>query len=125
MCLQLIFNNSGEPFAQLLISDLSFPWVTRKFADCLEDHGLVQLITQPSNGLDWFITNNDSLIIKTQVIPGIRGHDALFVEGNIKATTDKQKRRMVPLYRKTDWDGVKEHMSKYVDSVVHSTVIYQ
>ena len=32
---------------------------------------------------------------------------------------------MVPLYRKTDWDGVKEHMSKYVDSVVHSTVIYQ
>ena len=65
MCLQLIFTNSGEPFAQLLISDLSFPWVTRKYADCLEDHGLVQLITHPTNVLDWFITNNDSLIIKT------------------------------------------------------------
>ena len=32
---------------------------------------------------------------------------------------------MVPLHRKADWDGLKEHMSKYVDSVVHSTVINQ
>ena len=28
---------------------------------------------------------------------------------------------MVPLCRKAHWDGLKEHMSKYVDSVVHST----
>ena len=27
---------------------------------------------------------------------------------------------MVPLYRKADWDGLKEHMSKYLDSIVHS-----
>ena len=45
----------------------------------------------------------------------------MFVEGNIKATSNKQKRRMVPLYRRADWDGLKEHMSKYVDSVEHST----
>ena len=28
---------------------------------------------------------------------------------------------MVPLCRKAHWDGLKEHKSKYVDSVVHST----
>ena len=28
---------------------------------------------------------------------------------------------MVPLYGKVDWRGLKEHMPKYVDSVVHST----
>ena len=28
---------------------------------------------------------------------------------------------MVPLYRKVDWGGLKEHMPKYVDFVVHST----
>ena len=95
--------------------------LTRKFADCLDDHGLVQLITNPTNVLGLFITNNDSLIIKTQVIPGIRGHDAVFVEGNITATINKQIRRMVPLYKKADWDSLKEHMSKYVDSVAHST----
>jgi len=59
------------------------------------------------NVLDFFITNN-SLIIKTQVIRGISDHDAVFVDGmNIKATPNKQKRGMVPLYRKTDWDALK------------------
>ena len=59
------------------------------------------------NVLDFFITNN-SLIIKTQVIGGISDHDAVFVEGiNITATLKKQKRRMVALYRKTDWDALK------------------
>ena len=52
------------------------------------------------NVLDLFITNN-SLIIKTQVIQGISDHEAVFFEGiNIKATLNKQKRRMVALYRK-------------------------
>ena len=59
------------------------------------------------NVLDLFI-NNDSLIIKTQVIRGISDHDAVFVEGiNIKTTLNKQKRRMVAFYRKTDWDALK------------------
>ena len=59
------------------------------------------------NVLDFFITNNN-LIIKTQVIRGISDHDAVFVEGiNITATLNKQKRRMVALYRKTDWDALK------------------
>ena len=59
------------------------------------------------NVLDFFVTNN-SLIIKTQVIRGISDHDAVFVEGiNITATLKKQKRRMVALYRKTDWDALK------------------
>ena len=102
-----------------------FPESTRKFSDCL-NHGLVQLINNPTwgkNVLDLFIINNDSLIIKTQVVQGtcISNHDAVFVEGNIKAAINKQKCRMVPLYRKVDWDGLKEHMLKYVDFVVHST----
>ena len=67
-----------------------------------------------------FISNNDSVIIKTQAIPGFSDHNAVFFEGNIKVTINKQIRRMVPLYRKADWDGLKEHMSKYLDSIVHS-----
>ena len=59
------------------------------------------------NVLDLFITN-DSLIIKTQVNRGISGHDAVFVEGiNMETTLNEQKRRMVALYRKTDWDALK------------------
>ena len=92
--------------------------------DCLDDHGSVHLPTNHTRGknvLDLFISYNYSLIIKIQVIPGIGDHEAVFVKSNIKATINKQKRRMVPLYRKADWDGLKEHLSRYVNSVVHST----
>ena len=80
-----------------------FPELTRKFADCLDDHGWVQLITNPTRGknvVDLFITFNDSLIIKTQVIPGISDHDAVFVEGNIKATITKQNAGWFPCIEK-------------------------
>ena len=102
-----------------------FPELTRKFSDCL-NHGVVQLINNPTwgrNVLDLFIINDNSLIIKTEVVQGtcISDHDAVFVEGNIKAAINKQKCRMVPLYREADWDGLTEHMLKYVDSVVYST----
>ena len=36
-------------------------------------------------------------MIKTQVIPGYSDHDAVFVEGNIKVTINKQICGMVPL----------------------------
>ena len=64
-----------------------------------------------------FITNNDSLIIKTHVIPGISDHDAVFVEGiNIKATINKQNSRMVPLCRIADWDALNNtFLNNYVE----------
>ena len=50
--------------------------------------------------LDLFLTNG-SRTIKTRVIRGIIDHDAVFVEGiNIKATLNKQKRRMFPCIEK-------------------------
>ena len=69
-----------------------FPELTQKFVNCLDDHGLVQLITNPTQGknvLDLFITNNDSVIVKTQVVQGISNHDAVFVEGT--AVISKQQ----------------------------------
>ena len=72
------------------------PWIWLE----AHDHGLVQLITNPTQGknvLDLFISNDDSVIIKTQVIPGFSDHNAVFVEGDIKLTINKQIRRMVPV----------------------------
>ena len=43
------------------------------------------------NVLELFIlTKNDSLIIKTEVIPGYSDHDAVFVEGNIIESNNQQ-----------------------------------
>ena len=97
--------------AQLPISNVSFRranlkagWLSwRSWLSLTYNQSCVGVI----NVLDFFITNNN-LIIKTQVIRGISDHDAVFVEGiNITATLKKQKRRMVALHRKTDWDALK------------------
>ena len=104
--------------AQLPILNVSFPWVNLKIR-WLSWRSRLSLTYNQSyvlviNVSDLFITN-DSLIIKTWVIRGIIDHDAVFVEGiNIKATLNKQKCRMVPLYKKADWDALK-------NSVVYST----
>ena len=90
--------------------------LARKFVDCLEDHGLAQLITKPTRGkkvLDF--------INKTLVIPGISDHDVVYVEGNISPITNDQKCILIPLYKKADWEGLREHMYKFVDYFVHST----
>ena len=99
----------------LLIFNVLFPWANLKICwlswrSWLSlTYNVYQSYVGVINVLDLFITTcNDSLIIKTLVIRGIRDHDAVFVEGvNIKATLNKQKHRMVSLYRKTDWDAWK------------------
>ena len=91
---------------------MSFPWANLKIC-WLSSQSWLSLTYNQSyvgviNVLDFITTCNDSLIIKSRVIQGIIDHDAVFVEGiNIKATLNKQKRRMVPLYRKTEWDALK------------------
>ena len=116
---QIVCNTSSRKYLdsrrheQLPISNVSFPWANPKIRWLSWRSWLSLHVTYNQsyvglfNVLDLFITNG-SLTIKTRVIRGIIDHDAVFVEGiNIKATLNKQKRRMVPLYRKTDWDALK------------------
>ena len=81
-----------------------FPEITRKFSDCL-NHGVVQLINNPTwgkNVLDLFIINDNSLIIKTEIVQGtcISDHDAVFVEGNIKAAINNKNAGWFPCIEK-------------------------
>ena len=92
--------------AQLPISNVSFPWANLKIRWLSWRSWLSLHVTYNQsyvglfNVLDLFITNG-SLTIKTRVIRGIIDHDAVFVEGiNIKATLNKQKRRMFPCIEK-------------------------
>ena len=55
------------------------------------------------------------------LIPGINDHDAVYVEGNINPITNKQKRILIPLYKKADWEGFRKHMPKFADYFVHSS----
>ena len=106
-----------------LLPNCRYPELTRKFVNCLGDYGLAQLVKEPTRGnnvLDLFITNIESLITKTHVIPGISDHDAVFVEGNISPIINKQRQRLIPLYNQGDWDGLRAHMSNFADRFVSS-----
>jgi hypothetical protein len=74
------------------------------------------MVTDPTrerNILDLFIVNNITLIKKVQVLPGISDHEAVLVEGDITPIINKQPKRQVPLYKKADWEQLKEHVRDF------------
>ena len=93
-----------------------FPLLHQDFLDCLAEYGLQQMVKEPTreeNILDLFITNNISKVNKVQVIPGISDHDAVLVEGDLSPASNKQQKRQVPMYKKAQWNALKEHVKQF------------
>jgi hypothetical protein len=90
-----------------------YPDLHQRFGDILDDTALTQVVTEPTRGentLDLMITNNPSIITKTQVIPGISDHDIPLLEVDLNPVKLKQKPRNIPLYKKANWEALDEHM---------------
>ncbi|VDI45583.1 Hypothetical predicted protein [Mytilus galloprovincialis] len=86
-----------------------------KFGDILDDNGLVQLVEEPTRGpntLDLVITNNPSRFTRTKVIPGVSDHDIVFSEIDTKPISRKQKPKKIALYRKANWETIKQEMNE-------------
>ena len=97
-----------------------------RLADILDDNGMVQVIeeqTRNTNTLDLLITNIPSKIIRTDIIPGISDHDAVYAEIYIKPVMHKQTRRHIPLYKKARWDSMKTDMSILLATIQHKVVV--
>jgi hypothetical protein len=93
-----------------------YPALHQDLIDSLDDYGFHQLVSEPTRGqntLDLFITNNPTLINKVMVIPGISDHHGVLVEGNLTPITNHQQQRQVPLYKKANWDKLKEHVNHF------------
>jgi hypothetical protein len=120
-----------------ILGDLNFPgidWDTvttkhnckaqpthQEFINLLDDCGLVQIITKPTrelNTLDLFITNNPTIVNRWEVLPGISDHDIIFAEVDIGPHQNIQNRRMIPLYKKANWEGFYELMKDFSDSTL-------
>lgn len=121
---------AGMPNAHLLIGgDLNFPgwdWPTltlkskspeptlhRKFLSLLQDHGLEQMVMEPTredNILDLFITNNPHLVPRVEVAPGLSDHRVVYCEYTVTAQKIKQAERNIFLYDKADWDSIRARM---------------
>ena len=73
-------------------------------------------MTSPTRGqniLDLFLTSNPTLIEKVSVLPGLSDHDIDMAEVNAKPTVMKQVPRNILLYKKADWDQLKESMREF------------
>ena len=100
-----------------------YPTITYKFVDLLDDHALSQQPTRFENTLDLFITNNDFIVKSVQIFPGLSDHEIVQPEIYIKSIINQQKPRKVPLYKKADWDSLKEHMHAFSLNFVNSSEI--
>ncbi len=97
-----------------------------RLADILDDNGMVQVIEEPTrnkNRLDLLITNIPSKILRTDIIPGISDHDAVYAEIDIKPVRHKQNPRKIPLYKKARWDSMKTDMSILLTTIQHKVVV--
>lgn len=79
------------------------------FSDCL----LEQMVTTPTRGqniLDLFFTSNPTLVNNVSVLPGLSDHDIVLAKVNSRPELTKQVPRDIPLYKRADWDQLKQSM---------------
>ena len=99
----------------ILKKPTSYPSLHKQFLNTIRDMGMEQMIKEPTrddNILDLVVTNMPQLIPRTELIPGLGDHDKVYFEMNIKLSHNRQKPRPVPIYKKANWDKMKEDMIK-------------
>jgi hypothetical protein len=91
-----------------------------KFADILDDNGMAQLVKQPtrgSNTLDLVVTNHPDSFRRVETLPGLSDHDIVFTEVNINPKKCIQKPRNIPLYRRANWENMKDDLNKLHEDI--------
>ena len=74
---------------------------------------LKQTLTLPTWGqniLDLFFTTNPTLVDNVSIIPGLSDHDIVLAKVNAKPEISKQVPRTILLYKKADWEQLKQSM---------------
>jgi len=106
------FNLPGWDWkSKVLKPNTPHPAIHHRFADCLDDNALTQLVEEPTrnrNTLDLMITNIPSKVLRLSVIPGISDHEAVFMELDTRPVSHKQQPRLIPLYKNARWDSMRE-----------------
>ena len=69
------------------------------------------LPTRGQNILDLFFTTYPTLVDNVSITPGLSDHDIVLTQVNVKHEVTKQVPRNIHLYKKADWDQLKQSMS--------------
>ena len=101
--------------------DCQYKTLYDDFLTMIDDNSLVQMVditTRGENTLDLFLTNNPTFVSKVTTIPGVSDHDIVSVEVQLKPQVYRQVPRKVPLFRKADWDGFKQHLTTFYSKFI-------
>ena len=97
-----------------------YPRLHTQFLDLLNDHGLQQMVTFPTrekNTLDLFVTNFPTLVPRTEAVPGISDHFAVYMEFQIQTERRNNTRRKVPCYNRADWPALHAAAAQLTNSI--------
>ena len=96
----------------------------QKLLTIAKDAFLSQLVDEPtritetnSNILDLFLTNNDTLINQTRVIPGISDHEAVLIKSSLRPIKKSPSPRRVYKYHRADYDGFKREFREFAGNI--------
>ena len=95
------FNLPGWDWCTKLLKPTQYPAIHHKFREGIEDLGLEVVNQEPTRGenfLDLFLTNQPSLVTRTENLPGLADHDAVYIEFQINPPKRRQPKRQIPLY---------------------------
>jgi hypothetical protein len=110
-------NNTVKPRANLIYQH-------QELLDIKDEFNLEQLQLNPSrenNNLDLFFTDHPSLIKSCDTSPGISDHHAIVIDSNLKPSYNKPKRRNIYLFKKANWENIKEEIAKIGSTIINST----
>ncbi|XP_052212121.1 uncharacterized protein LOC127831167 [Dreissena polymorpha] len=68
-----------------------------------------------------FFSNNQSLVNRCEVLPGLADHDAIFVESSLRPMRVRKPPRKVHLYKKADFDSLRDELSAYLPEFTENT----
>ena len=96
------FNFPGWDWHSKTLKSTNYPALHHSFKDGIEELGLEVMVREPTRGqnfLDLFLTNHPSLVTRTENLPGIADHDAVYLELQIHPPSRKQPIRQIPIYK--------------------------
>jgi hypothetical protein len=100
----------------------------QQLLDIMKDAFLVQIVDKPTRTteytescLDLFFTNNQSLINRCEVLPGIADHDAVFIESSLRPMRVRKPPRNVLQYRRADFESFKAELTSYLPQFTEET----
>eukprot|EP00057_Strongylocentrotus_purpuratus_P016740 XP_011671214.1 PREDICTED: uncharacterized protein LOC105441623 [Strongylocentrotus purpuratus] len=113
-------NLPGWDWRNQQVGNCRYPNLHRRLGSLLDDHGLTQVVTEPTryqNTLDLLLVSNPTVVNEVTVVPGVSDHDCPLVKLDVRPTRRHQMRRKVLLYSKAQWEKFGESMEAVRDEI--------